>query len=366
MQTNRAVCSSTRSPANSTSAAATCSSPPHRPIRSTAASYCRKSKRIAPRHRQHPLGPPADPGLVQAAEVYDAILTGKPYPVKAAGLVRQRSAAWATAIRCAAKPHSKRSTSTCTSTRRSIPARRSPTCFCRQQPAGSAKRCCRPSKSPKTRLNWAQLRPAVAKPVGESRSEVGDHLRFGQAFGSDRTFLRRQYRSRPRAINSRRPKFHDRATASQPNRHARFESQRGTENMPRSIPSQGRPKGFNTPTGKIEIYSTTFANSRLSADTAVRIERVEKTPNYPLTLTFFRDIHFCDEQHRNIPRLRRAVPEPFVEIHPSTAKANGIEDGEWIFLETATGKVKLKAKFNDSLHPEVVATVYGWWQACQN
>ena len=34
----------------------------------------------------HPLGPPADPGLVQAAEVYDAILTGKPYPVKAAVL----------------------------------------------------------------------------------------------------------------------------------------------------------------------------------------------------------------------------------------------------------------------------------------
>jgi anaerobic selenocysteine-containing dehydrogenase len=35
---------------------------------------------------KHPLGPPADPGLVQAAEVYDAILTAKPYPIKAAVL----------------------------------------------------------------------------------------------------------------------------------------------------------------------------------------------------------------------------------------------------------------------------------------
>jgi anaerobic selenocysteine-containing dehydrogenase len=86
---------------------------------------------------------------------------------------------------------------------------------------------------------------------------------------------------------------------------------------------------------------------------------------YPLTLTFFRDIHFCDEQHRNIPRLRRVVPEPLLEIHPDTAKVQDIEEGEWIFLETATGKVKLKAKFNGSLHPKVVATVYGWWQACQ-
>jgi anaerobic selenocysteine-containing dehydrogenase len=91
----------------------------------------------------------------------------------------------------------------------------------------------------------------------------------------------------------------------------------------------------------------------------------QSNDQYPLTLTFFRDIHFCDEQHRNIPRLRRAVPEPFVEIHPTTAQANEIIEGDWVFLETKTGEVKLKAKFNDSLHPQVVATIYGWWQACQ-
>src|SRR4029078_4680110 len=32
---------------------------------------------------EHPLGPPRDTGIVQAARVYDAILTEKPYPVKA-------------------------------------------------------------------------------------------------------------------------------------------------------------------------------------------------------------------------------------------------------------------------------------------
>ncbi|MDP9129370.1 MAG: molybdopterin oxidoreductase, partial [Candidatus Binatota bacterium] len=56
---------------------------------------------------------------------------------------------------------------------------------------------------------------------------------------------------------------------------------------------------------------------------------------------------------------------PFIEIHPRTAEAKDIADGDWITLETITGKVKLKAKFNDSLHPNVVATVYGWWQGCQ-
>jgi anaerobic selenocysteine-containing dehydrogenase len=51
-------------------------------------------------------------------------------------------------------------------------------------------------------------------------------------------------------------------------------------------------------------------------------------------------------------------------IHPITAQETGIADGEWIYLETRTGKVRLKAKYNSALHPKVVTTVYGWWQAC--
>jgi anaerobic selenocysteine-containing dehydrogenase len=56
--------------------------------------------------------------------------------------------------------------------------------------------------------------------------------------------------------------------------------------------------------------------------------RPDAAQEYPLVLTFFRVVQFCDEQHRNIPRLRRPVPEPFLEIHPHTATATGITDGE--------------------------------------
>jgi anaerobic selenocysteine-containing dehydrogenase len=128
-------------------------------------------------------------------------------------------------------------------------------------------------------------------------------------------------------------------------------------------PASGRPHGFNTPTGRIEIFSTTFANAGYAPLPEFSPDNKDNA-QYPLRLTFFRDVHFCDEQHRNIPRLRRAVPEPCLEMHPRTAHEKGIADGESIYLETATGKVKLKAKFNDSLHPQVVATVYGWWQPC--
>ena len=136
-------------------------------------------------------------------------------------------------------------------------------------------------------------------------------------------------------------------------------------------PQTGQPQGFQTPTRKIEMYSTTFAKAGYDPLPTPQesAERPASGPDaiqeYPLVLTFFRVVQFCDEQHRNIPRLRRPVPEPFLEIHPHTATAAGITDGEWIILETATGRVKLKAKFRDSLHPQVVATPHGWWQGCK-
>ena len=81
-------------------------------------------------------------------------------------------------------------------------------------------------------------------------------------------------------------------------------------------------------------------------------------------LTAFRSINYCDSQHRNIPRLRRGVPEPIVELHPEVATKLNIKDGEWAIVETRWGRVRLKATHNAALHPGVVCAPYGWWQAC--
>jgi len=133
----------------------------------------------------------------------------------------------------------------------------------------------------------------------------------------------------------------------------------------------GQPRGFPTPTRKIELYATRFASVGYAPLPVYQepvdspISRPEEAQEYPLVLTFFRLVQFCDEQHRHIPRLRRQVPEPFLEIHSHTATSAGIADGDWVVLETAMGRVRLKAKCNDALHPRVVATQYGWWQGCR-
>ncbi len=310
---------------------------------------------------KHPHGPPADPGLVQAAEVYDAIITGKPYPVKAAVLFGtdpllghgdpQRGKAAFEAldfyvhVDTTINPSADFADLT-------LPAT---TCWEREALLPYF-------EIAEDTMNWAQLRPAVVKPVGESRSDVEIIFELAKRLGIAQHFFdgdieaayahqlapsgltTKQLRANP--VGMRAP------VITRHRKYAEIDSQ------------SGKPRGFDTPTGKIEIFSTSFAGAGYPP--LPLFEAVDHSnEQYPLTLTFFRDIHFCDEQHRNIPRLRRAVPEPLLEIHPSTAQANGISEGEWIFLETAAGKVKLKAKFNDSLHPNVVATVYGWWQACQ-
>jgi len=212
-------------------------------------------------------------------------------------------------------------------------------------------------------MNWAQLRPAVAKPVGASRSEVeiifdlAKRLNLSQEFFDGDIEAGLSHQLAPSGLTSEQLRANPIGMrASVKTRHRKYaETDTGT----------AQPKGFNTPTGKIEIYSTTFAKAGYPPIPCFEPDASENA-DYPLTLTFFRDIHFCDQQHRNISRLRRAVPEPFVEIHSTTATINGIADGDWISLETASGSVKLKAKFNDSLHPSAVATVYGWWQACKD
>ena len=310
---------------------------------------------------KHPLGPQADPGLVQAAEVYDAIITGKPYRVKAAvsfgtdpllghgDPLRGKTAFEALDFYIHVDTMINPSANFADLI---LPAT---TCWEREALLPYF-------EIAEDTMNWTQLRPAVAKPVGESRSEMeivfdlAKRLNLAQDFfdGNIEAALTHQLapsglatkQLRANPIGMRAP------VITRHRKYAEIDSR------------NGKPRSFDTPTGKIEIFSTTFACAGYPPLPQFKADN-HSNDEYPLTLSFFRDIHFCDEQHRNIPRLRRAVPEPFVEIHPSTAKAIGIADGEWIFLETKTGRVKLKAKLNDSLHPNVVVTVYGWWQACQ-
>ncbi|CAB1064808.1 Oxidoreductase, molybdopterin-binding [Olavius sp. associated proteobacterium Delta 1] len=133
-------------------------------------------------------------------------------------------------------------------------------------------------------------------------------------------------------------------------------------------PATGRPKGFATPTGKVELYSTIL--DKLGYDPLPYYEEPPETPvsqpelakKYPFILITgarFRPMHHSE--HRQIRSLRKLHPHPIAEINPETARQLGIGDGEWVVIETPRGTIKQKAKLTSRIAPRMVESQHGWW-----
>jgi anaerobic selenocysteine-containing dehydrogenase len=131
--------------------------------------------------------------------------------------------------------------------------------------------------------------------------------------------------------------------------------------------------GFETPSGKVEIYSEIMAKHgydplptfREPAETVV--SRPDLADKYPLTLiTGARTRFYTHSQHRNVPALREQIPEPLIEINTGTAEDLGIADGDMVKVESPRGNIALKARITDDIHPKVVSIQHGWSEANVN
>ena len=144
-------------------------------------------------------------------------------------------------------------------------------------------------------------------------------------------------------------------------------TERGWIHMPQKY-RKYEIEGFKTPTGKIELYST-----RLEAMGYEPLPYYEEPPEspisspevakkYPLVLTTGGRVSvYFNSEHRQLPLCRNAHPEPLAEIHPKTAAPLGIEDGDWMWIETRRGRIEQKAKVTDRIEPRVIHCEHGWW-----
>jgi anaerobic selenocysteine-containing dehydrogenase len=132
-------------------------------------------------------------------------------------------------------------------------------------------------------------------------------------------------------------------------------------------------EGFNTPSGKVEIYSETMAAHghpplpmfELPVDSP--LSQPDVTEKYPLIMTTGARVEaFTHSQYRNVALLHRHCPEPVVEINAQTAKSLGILDGNMVILETPKGSIELKARFSEDIHPLVLSIQHGWSEANAN
>ncbi|RLB84540.1 MAG: dimethylsulfide dehydrogenase, partial [Deltaproteobacteria bacterium] len=132
-------------------------------------------------------------------------------------------------------------------------------------------------------------------------------------------------------------------------------------------------QGFNTETGKVELYCKTYESWGLdplpyySEPPQSPVSTPELYKKYPLIMiTGARSQVFFHSEHRMIPWLREKEKDPYVEIHPETAARYGIYDGEWIHIENDMGKVRRKARLTLKVKPNHIQTLHGWWMPEMN
>jgi anaerobic selenocysteine-containing dehydrogenase len=138
-----------------------------------------------------------------------------------------------------------------------------------------------------------------------------------------------------------------------------------------ATPSSRINKAPYLPQGKVAIYNTTFEEQGFNPlpEWVEPPESPTGTPEllakYPLV---FFDTHTSDVYNhgwlRNVPYLREIQPDPWIHIHPDTAKARGIGDGDWVIVESPHGWIKLKAVLFPGIRPDTVMGLHGWWQGC--
>ena len=150
---------------------------------------------------------------------------------------------------------------------------------------------------------------------------------------------------------------------------------------------------FQTPSGKFEFYSQNFENiineliSSIGGETPENREKIlqslnisvrgdkvflphhESVPideNMPLYLVTFKLLTNRDGQTSNQPMMQEmfgyTVHEhwnTWAEINPEIAAELGIEDKQYIWIESPIGSIKVRAKLNPGIMKEVVAVPFG-------
>jgi len=126
--------------------------------------------------------------------------------------------------------------------------------------------------------------------------------------------------------------------------------------------------GFRTPSKKVELYCNSL--ERLGYDPLPTYREPPESPvtqpetakNFPYILTTgSRRIEFFHSEHRQIESLRKKRPYPLAEIHPDTASRHNVADGDWIYVSSPRGRIKMKASVTKDIREAVVNIDHGWW-----
>ncbi len=120
-----------------------------------------------------------------------------------------------------------------------------------------------------------------------------------------------------------------------------------------------------TPTGKIELYSTTlekFTDAGLKPLPDWNVPKPDA--EYPfVTMTGARLVFAMHSRCHKVPQLRRMRPEPLVDINPDDANKLGICQGDIVEIYSCSGSIQMKANLNERIQEGELSMYHGYEEA---
>ncbi len=126
--------------------------------------------------------------------------------------------------------------------------------------------------------------------------------------------------------------------------------------------------GFGTPSGKVELRSSIFED--LGFEPLPVYREMPHSPagdpdlskEYPLVLiTGSRFMPVYHSEQRQIESVRKKWPDPLVMLHPETAQSLNTSEGEWVKVVTPQGSIRMRLQLSDAIDPRMADLHHGWW-----
>jgi len=202
---------------------------------------------------------------------------------------------------------------------------------------------------------YVQLKQKVLEPAGEVKPETEIYYLLAHKMG----FAKED-------IESHLPEPNDEAIENYLNKHLKAFPELSLESLKEGplIADQHEDfpfsdSIFNTPSGKIELYSTE-AEKLWSVDPLPDYVPLEPS-DYPLQLMSPNSKNRIHSQFGNLNVIKQFEPETLLNIHPADAENRNINNGDWVRLYNDTGSSEVKVCFDIGLKSGCGVLTNGHW-----
>jgi len=214
-------------------------------------------------------------------------------------------------------------------------------------------------------LNFIAARARAIAPRGEAREEAEPVLEVLKRMGYESKMPVKSYRElldyRLQPLGLTFDRFVELGVVERADEALKYRSGK--------LRRDGKP-GFNTPSGKIEFVSSILAQN--GYDPLPEFKEPPLSPystaalakEFPLVLiSGTRSLEFYSTLGIEIPRLRKRRPWPVVEMAPEAAHELGLVDGEWVVIEAPTTDrvIKRQVAIVAGMHPRVINAEGLWY-----